>query len=227
MSFWDLPQIPAASIPPVCTHSHRPLGTYRGAQTHSIIVILLDTMTNSQGANTPRHEVNTQTQTRMLSLLCTHQFLVTNSCHLVVFPRAYTNNTVVPPQPWVSQTSTNSTHTASPVHTKANTDSHQSPPTCPHPTCTHKHARTHGKTQLSEAHTQNTPAPGPQPQSPGLPFLAGEGGEGLGMLGAGSALVPSLRRLARSFLSGRVSQPSRAPAALAVLGKLSQRAGLG
>lgn len=127
----DLPQIPAASIPPVCTHSHRPLGTHRGAQTHSIIVILLDTMTNSQGANTPRHEVNTQTQTRMLSLLCTHQFLVTNSCCLVVFPRAYTNNAVVPPPTPGLTNQQNSTHTASPVHTEANTDSYQSLPTCP------------------------------------------------------------------------------------------------
>lgn len=56
--------------------------------------------------------------------------------------------------------------------------------------------------------THTPPSPRPPTQASCLPFWAGEGGEGLGRSGAGSTLVPSLRRLARSFLSGSVSRPS-------------------
>ena len=98
-------------------------------------------------------------------------------------------------------------HTQHHLYTLRQTQTHTNHPQhAPH--CLHTQACSQPRRDPAKSSHTDTPAPGPQPQSPGLPFLAGEGGEGLGRLGAGSALVPSLCRLARSFLSGRVSQPS-------------------
>ena len=88
---------------------------------------------------------------------------------------------------------------------EANTDSRITP-NMPLPAHLSVHAPTDRPGYLNLTHRH--PSPRPPTQASCLPFLAGEGGEGLGRLGAGSTLVPSLHRLARSFLSGRVSQPS-------------------